>query len=86
MAPNGWNDIRQLSLDERVPDLRTVGTLLLIREGSCFFTTSTRAGRDECIREWRANGGQLVWIWPGQWKSDAFQITEDVLNSCYGVK
>lgn len=69
--------------DTACPNIRTVGPLILIKHSGEASFDNTRGGKDEMVASFDESKDLLLWAWPGQWRTDVFQLSKVDLEKHY---
>lgn len=65
----------------------TVPLILVMPSGECFFASGL-VDKRELVERYNAVRGKkkakLIAVWPGQWHSDAFEVTKEKASEVFG--
>lgn len=56
--------------------------ILINPDGTASPATGAR-DKDDVVRAWKADGGMLAMVWPGQWKTESYLLDAEDLDLIY---
>jgi hypothetical protein len=78
--PQNFRHVDQLEFKIRTADATTL--ILVKADGWCMYGR-TRADKDTIVEKFEFDKDLLLWAWPGEYRTDIFQLSHDDLKKYY---
>lgn len=84
MGSKGQKDLRELrGVGDDFPILANTVPIILFQDGKEPMFANTKYEKYQILMKKKAEGGVLVAVWPGQWSTDVFRVTDETWEKWY---